>query len=87
MGNVVINNVGTESVNQTGQVEYLVSVSQEGLTRGYLTRRPYPRDTRKTQLSPSDLTLHIPIMCKTHASFRRMLSRELLAKPLQASVA
>ena len=35
MGNVGINSVGTESVNQTGQagrIEYLASVLQEGLT-------------------------------------------------------
>ena len=87
MSNVGINSVGTESVNQTGQAECLANVSREGLSRGCLARRPYPRDTRKTQLSPSDLTLHIPIMCKTHASFHKMLSRELPTKPLQSSVA
>ena len=77
MGNVGISSVGTESVNQTrqaGRTECLAGVLWEGLTR-------------KTQLSPSSLTLRIPIICKTHASFRGMLSRELPAKPLQSSVA
>ena len=87
MGNVGINSVGIESVNQTGQAECLAGVSREGLTRECLARRPYPRDTRETQLSPSGLTLHIPVICKTHASFHGMLSRELPAKPLQSSVA
>ena len=80
MGNVGINSVGTKSVNQTGQAgrtEYLASVLQEGLTY----------ETRETQLSPSGLTLYIPVMCKAYASFRRMLSHELPAKYLQSSVA
>ena len=77
MGNVDINSVGIESVNQTEQV---------GRTK-FLTGRPYSRDTRETQLSPSVLTLLIPVMCKTHASFRGMLSRELLARNLLASIA
>ena len=77
MGNVGINSVGIKSVYQTrqaGRIECLVGVSREGLTR-------------ETQLSPSGLTLHIPVMCKAHASFRGMLSRELPGKPLQSSVA
>ena len=53
----------------------------------YLTGRLYPRDTRETQLFPFGLTLHIPVMCKAHASFRGMFSRELPAKSLQSSVA
>ena len=77
VGNVGINSVGTESVNQTEQV---------GRTE-CLTGRPYPRDTCKTLLSPSGLTLRIPVMCKTHASFREMLSRKLPAKSLQSLVA
>ena len=77
VGNVGINSVGTESVYQIGQA---------GRTE-CLTRRPYPRDTRERQLSLSDLTLRIPVMCKAHASFRGMLSRELPAKPLQSLVA
>ena len=72
MGTVGINSVGTESVNQTGQA---------GRTE-CLVGRPYPRDTRETQLSPSGLTLRILVMCKAHASFRGMLSRELPAKSL-----
>ena len=77
MGNVGISSVGIESVNQTGQA---------GKTE-YFAGRPYPRDTRETQLSPSSLTLCIPVMCKAHASFRGMLSRKLPAKSLQSSVA
>ena len=72
MGNVGINSVGIESVNQTGQA---------GRTE-CLARRLYPQDTRETQLSPSGLTLRILVICKAHASFRRMLSRELPAKSL-----
>ena len=80
MGNVSISSVGIESVNQTGQAgrtEYLASVLQEGLTY----------ETRETQLSPSGLSLRIPVICKAHASFRGMLSRELPTKSLQSSVA
>ena len=45
-----------------------------------LAGRPYPRDTRETQLSPSVLTFCIPVMCRAHASLRGMLSRELPVK-------
>ena len=48
--------------------------------------RPYPRATRETQLSPSVLTLRIPVMCRAHASFHRLLSRELPMKTLQSSI-
>ena len=57
------------------------------MSHGCLSGRPYPRDTRETQLSPFGLTLRIRVMCKAHAFFRGMLSRELPAKPLQSSVA
>ena len=77
MGNVGINSVVTDSVYQ---------IRQAGRTE-CLAGRPYPRDTRETQLSPSGLTLHIPVMCKAHASFRGMLSHELPTKFLQSSVA
>ena len=77
MGNVGISSVGTKSVNQTGQA---------GRTK-CLAGRPYSRDTCETQLSPSGMTLCIPVMCKAHASFRKMLSRELPAKSLQFSIA
>ena len=90
MGNVGINSEGTESVNQIGQAgrpESLAGVSREGLTHKILAGRPYPRDTHETQLSPSGLTLRILVMCKAHASFRRMLSCELPAKSLQSLVA
>ena len=52
----------------------------------YLVGRPYLRVTRETQLSSSILTLHILVMCRAHASFHRMLSRELSAKTLQSSI-
>ena len=41
VGNVGINSVGTESVNQIGQIgrtEYLAGVSREGLTHEILAR-------------------------------------------------
>ena len=47
------------------------TVWQNRMFRGYLARRLYPRYTRETQLSPFVLTLGIPIMCKSHASFSR----------------
>ena len=54
--------------------------------RECLVGRPYPRDTRETQLSPSVLNLCIPVMCRAHASFRMMLSREIPAKTLLSSI-
>ena len=50
------------------------------MSRGCLMRRPYPRDTRETQLSPSVLTLRIPVICRAHALLRGMLSRKIPAK-------
>ena len=32
------------------------------------------------------LTLHIPVMCRAHASLRKMLTHELPAKTLQSSI-
>ena len=80
MGNVGIYSVGTESVYQIGQsgkTECFASVSQEGLTRKLLMKH--------NCLHPI-LTLHIPVMCRAHASFRGMFSRELPAKTLQSSI-
>ena len=77
MGNVDIYSVGAESVYQ---------IVQSGKTK-CLAGRPYSRDTRETQLSPSVLTLRIPIMCRAHASFHRMLSREIPTKTFLASIA
>ena len=77
MGNVGIYSVGTESVYQ---------IVQSGRTECF-AERPYPRDTREIQLSPSILTLRIPIMFKAHASLRGMLSRELPMRTLLASIA
>ena len=77
MGNVGIYSVGVESVYQ---------IVQFGRTE-CLAGRPYPRDTCETQLSPSVLTLRIPVVCRAHASFRGMLSREIPAKTLFASIA
>ena len=51
-----------------------------------LMGRPYPQATHETQLSPSVLTLCIPVMCSAHASFRGMLSHEIPAKTLQSSI-
>ena len=75
MGNVGIYSVGTESVYQIVQ-----NVSR--VSHG----KVYPRDTRETQLSPSILTFRIPVMCRAHASFRGMLSRELPVKTLLSSI-
>ena len=55
MGNVGISSVGTKSVNKTGQANKTEC----------LAGRPYPQDTRETQLSPSGLTLCIPA-CAGH---------------------
>ena len=54
--------------------------------RGCLAGRPYLRVTHEIQLSPFVLTLCIPVMCKAHASLRGMLSRELPARNLLASI-
>ena len=48
--------------------------------RRYLAGRPYPRDTRESQLSPSIMTLRIPVMCYARASLNEKASHELLAK-------
>ena len=47
------------------------------MSHGCLTGRPYSQVTCKTQLSPSILTLCIPVMCRAHALLRGMLSREI----------
>ena len=49
--------------------------------------RPYPRDTRETQLSTSVQTLCIPVIYKAHASLRGKLSRETPARSLLSSLA
>ena len=54
--------------------------------RGYLTGRPYPRDTRESQLSPSIMTLRIPVMCYALASLSGMAFHELPAKLLYSSL-
>ena len=80
VGNVGIYGVGIESVykiGQSGKTECFASVSQEGLTRELLAKH--------SCLHPV-LTLHIPIMCKAHASFRGMFSHELPTKTLQSSI-
>ena len=72
--------MGTESVYQIGQsgkTECFASVSREGLTRELLVKH--------SCLHPI-LTLRIPVMCRAHASFRGMLSHELLAKTLHSSI-
>ena len=64
-----------------------MTVCQNRMFRECLVGRPYPRATCETQLSPSVLILRILIMCRAHASFREMLSRELPAKTLLSSIA
>ena len=61
------------------------SLAKQNVSR--VSRRFYLRVTREIQLSSSVLTLHILVMCKTHASFCGMLSRELPAKTLLSSIA
>ena len=75
-----IYSVGTESVYQivqTGRTECFAGVSRKGLTGEILAKHK----------SPSVLTLHIPVMCKAHASLYEMLSPELPARILLASIA
>ena len=55
--------------------------------RRCLVRRPYPRATCETQLSPYILTLRILVICRAHASFRGMLSRKISVKTLLSSFA
>ena len=81
MGNVGIYSVDAESVFQ------IVRSGRTEMSCGCLAGRLYPRDTRETQLSPSVLTLRIPIMCKAHASSREKLSRKIPAKIFFASIA
>ena len=72
-----IYSVGVESVYQivqSGRIECFVE-------------RPYSRDTRETQLSPSVLTLRIPVMRRAHASFHGIISREIPMKTLLSSIA
>ena len=80
VGNVGIYSVGTEIVHQIGKfgkTKCFASVSREGLTHELLMKH--------SCLHPV-LTLRIPVICKAHASFHGMLSRELPAKTLQSSI-
>ena len=80
MGNAGIYSVGTDSVYQKWQfskTDYFAGISWEGLTRETLV---------KTSCLYPVLTLRIPIMCRAHASLRRMITRELLAKTFQSSM-
>ena len=80
VSNVGIYSVGTESVHQIGQsgkTDCFASVSRKGLTRELLV---------KHSCLHLVLTFHILVICRAHASFRGMLSRELLAKTLQSSI-
>ena len=63
-----------------------ITVWQNRMFCKCLMGRLYPRATCKTQLSPSALTLRIPVMCRAHASFRGILSRELPMKTLLSSI-
>ena len=81
MDNVGIYSVGTKNVYQivqTGKIGCLAGVLWVGLTHEILARHSY--------LHPV-LTLHIPVLCKTHASLRGKLSREIPARTLPASIA
>ena len=48
--------------------------------RGYLTGKPYSRDTRKNQLSPFVMTFRILVMCWAHTSLRGKSTHELPSK-------
>ena len=80
VGNGGIYSVGKDKVCQKWQfdkIKCFTSVSREGLTRKTLA---------KTSCLHPILTLQIPIMCRAHASFCRMLSHELPTKTLQSSI-
>ena len=51
-----------------------------------LVGRPFPQDTRKTQLSPSCPNSSHSSMCKSHGSLHGMLSCEIPTKTLQSSI-
>ena len=71
VGNGGIYSVSTEIMYQIWQfskTEYFVGISWEGLTCKTLTKTSY--------LHPI-LTLHIPIMCRAHATLREKPTREL----------
>ena len=55
--------------------------------RPWCRGKAYSRATRETQFSPSVLTLRISVMCRVHASFRGMLTRELPTRTLLSSIA
>ena len=48
--------------------------------RGYLARRPYPRNTRENQLSSFVMTFLIPVMCWAHDFTSQESSRKLPTK-------
>ena len=64
-----------------------MTVWQNKMFHGCLAGRPCLWATRETQLSSFVLTFRIPVMCRAHASFRRLLSRELPTKTLLSSIA
>ena len=78
--NVCINNIGTE-----------VCMRNDSLAKQNVSRvscgKALPTNYCETQLSPSFLTLRIPVICRAHASFRGMLSREIPVKTLLSSIA
>ena len=80
VGNVGIYSVGIESVYQIGQsgkTRCFASVLREVLTHELLAKY--------SCLHPV-LTLRILVMCRTHASFCGILSRELPVKTLQSLI-
>ena len=80
VGNDGISSVGKNVVEQIGQnskTDCFAGISQEGLSRKIFA---------KTSCLHPVLTLRIPIMCRTYASLRGMLTRKLSAKTLLSSI-
>ena len=80
VGNDGIYSVGEDVVEKIGQnskIDYFASISREGLTRETLV---------KTSCLHHVMTLHIPVICREHASLCRMLTRKLPVKTLQSSI-
>ena len=53
---------------------------QNRMFREYIAGRPYLRDTRENQLSPSVMILCISVMCRTYVSLCGKASRKLPTK-------
>ena len=66
-----------EQIGQNSKTDCFAGILREGLTRETLAKTSY--------LHPV-LTFCIPVMCRTHASLRGMLTPELPTKTLQSSM-